>query len=96
MKTNRKNHKFAIGDRVRYRAVEFGNSDIDGWEGTIIYIDDTPCPYTVRFNTPWLGGMGEERTGNAKANSMRCWFARECNLEAAEMSQSVKKKKVRQ
>lgn len=75
--------KYAVGDRVVYRANEYGNSDIDGWEGTVIFVDGTACPYTVRFDAAWLGGLTEDRTGNANANSMRCWFCREENLSLA-------------
>ncbi|MBR0443662.1 MAG: hypothetical protein IIX15_04910 [Clostridia bacterium] len=72
--------RFAVGDRVVYRANEYGNSDIDGWEGVVIFVDGTACPYTVRFDEAWLGGMSEERLGNRERNSMRCWFCREENL----------------
>lgn len=87
--------RFAVGDRVIYRANEYGNSDIDGWEGVVIFVDGTACPYTVRFDEAWLGGMTEERLGNKEANSGRCWFCKECNLEAVHdtPSQSVKKRK---
>ena len=78
--------KYAIGDRVIYRAREFGNTDIDGWEGIVIFVDGTACPYTVRFDEAWIGGLTELRVGSLAKNSMRCWFAKECNLEAAESS----------
>lgn len=81
-KSNGRGGKFRIGDRVVYRANEYGNSDIDGWEGVVIFVDGTACPYTVRFDEAWIGGMTEQRVGNIAKNSGRCWFAKECNLEA--------------
>ena len=88
---------FAVGDRVIYHASVYGNTDIDGWEGVVIYVDGTHCPYTVRFEQSWVVGMTEERLSDTRASFMRCWFCREENLSlVADTSHSVKKTKVRQ
>lgn len=88
-----KTERFAVGDRVVYHPNVYGNADIDGWVGTIIYIDHTAIPYTVRFDVAWCGGMSEERVAAKDSNSMRCWYCREENLSLlADASHSVKKK----
>lgn len=43
-------HKFKRGDRVIYNAVECGNGCLEGKIGTVIYVDNTRCPYTVEFD----------------------------------------------
>ena len=79
-KSNGRGGKFRVGDRVVYHPRVFGNTDIDGWEGVVIFVDSTHCPYTVRFDEAWIGGMTEQRVGHIARNSMRCWFCREENL----------------
>ena len=87
---------FSVEDRVVYHANVCGNTDIDCWEGTVIYVDGTVCPYTVRFEQSWVGGMTEERLSDTRESFMRCWFCREENLSlVADASHSVKKTKVR-
>ena len=90
-----KTERFAVGDRVVYHPNVYGNADIDGWIGTIIYIDHTAIPYTVRFDVAWCGGMSEERVASKDSNSMRCWYCREENLEAVGDGREVKKKDAR-
>ena len=85
-----KTERFAVGDRVVYHPNVYGNADIDGWVGTIIYIDDTAIPYTVRFDVAWCGGMSEERVAAKDSTSMRCWYCREENLEAVVPPQKKK------
>lgn len=34
-----KERKFAVGDRVVYRPKRTGNGWLDGWHGTVIYVD---------------------------------------------------------
>jgi hypothetical protein len=87
-----KTERFAVGDRVVYHPNTYGNADIDGWVGTIIYIDHTAIPYTVRFDVAWCGGMSEERVAARDSTSMRCWYCREENLEAVGDGRDVKKK----
>lgn len=72
---------FAVGDRVIYHPNVYGNTELDGCAGTIIYVDGTACPYTVRFDEPYPAGVTEERVGAARENSLRCWFCRKENLE---------------
>lgn len=79
---------FAVGDRVMYHANVYGNADIDGWIGEVIYVDGTHCPYTVRFDEAWVGGMTEERLTDTRENFMRCWFCREENLSPVEKTKS--------
>ena len=43
-------HQFKVGDRVTYQAVSTGNADLNGWRGTVIFVDNTRCPYTVEFD----------------------------------------------
>ena len=76
--------RFSVGDRVVYHANVYGNTELDGCTGEIIFIDGTECPYTVRFDEPYLAGVTEERVGNVRDNSMRCWFCREENLSLVE------------
>jgi DNA-binding CsgD family transcriptional regulator/uncharacterized coiled-coil protein SlyX len=90
-----KTERFAVGDRVVYHPNTYGNADIDGWVGTIIYIDHTDIPYTVRFDVAWCGGMSEERVAARDSTSMRCWYCREENLEAVGDGRDVKKKDAR-
>jgi hypothetical protein len=75
---------FSVGDRVIYHANVYGNADIDGWIGEVIYVDGTHCPYTVRFEQSWVGGMTEERLSDTRESFMRCWFCREENLSPVE------------
>lgn len=77
--------KFKIGDRVAYRAVDSGNTDLDGWVGTVVYVDGTSAPYTVRFDNFYRGGIIDGRCpvrGGVRpvANGGYDWFCREENL----------------
>ena len=38
-------HKFKPGDRVVYRITDGGpgNTELEGWHGTVIYVDNTPA-----------------------------------------------------
>lgn len=91
-KSDGRGGKFKVGDRVVYHPRVFGNADIDGWEGVVIFVDGTHCPYTVRFDAAWIGGMTEQRVGHIARNSMRCWFCREENLSLAKAAQPQKSK----
>lgn len=79
-----KKHKFKVGDRVVYNAVEFGNTDLDGKIGTIVYVDSTAAPYTVSFDD-WrdeYNGVHDLRAekGGAKYPPFTQWFCAEQNL----------------
>ena len=77
-------HQFKVGDRVMYRAVEYGNSDLDGLAGTVIYVDNTRCPYTVEFDD-WedpTNGITDHRVPNRKQYGG--WFCRPENLTKLE------------
>lgn len=41
---------FKVGDRGIYHVNLWGNGDLNGLVGTVIYVDDTRCPYTVEFD----------------------------------------------
>lgn len=74
-------HKFKVGDRVVYHPVCYGNDDLDGWTGTIVYVDNTRLPYTMRLDDAYGGGMTDKRFSTTEDNINRCWFCREENLE---------------
>lgn len=46
---------YNIGDKVRYRKDDTGNPDIDGWIGTVIYVDTRT--YTVEFPQEIFDGV---------------------------------------
>lgn len=58
----KKEHKFAIGDRVIYNPVRSGNGWLAGEHGTVIYVDDTGTPYTVEFDRQFYEGVTDFRT----------------------------------
>ena len=82
-------HKFKVGDRVIYNAVESGNTALDGKVGMIIYVDNTRCPYTVNFYN-WsdeYNGVHDLRAekGGIKFPPFSQWFCREENLTLLEV-----------
>ena len=88
--------KFRVGDRVVYRAVDSGNTDLDGWAGTVIYVDGTQAPYTVRFDEYYHGGITDERCpprGGVRraAAGGDDWFCREENLSPLGVRRKVRR-----
>lgn len=81
-------HKYKIGDRVVYHAVHFGNSELDGRTGTIVMIDDTGCPYTVRLDEPYAFSVRDTRIKGYTKNHGRLWWCQEANLAPLEESQT--------
>lgn len=79
-----KDRKFAVGDRVVYRPKRTGNGWLDGWHGTVIYVDTQGACYTVEFDRPFYEGVTDYRARDigieTKVN--RGWFCLEENLEA--------------
>ena len=84
-----KEHKFKLGDRVVYHPVNTGNGCLDGLVGTVIYIDNTHCPYTVEFNDfcDVNTAVTDYRVRDRGAEPMpfHGWFCREENLTLIEM-----------
>ena len=79
------NHLFKVGDRVVYNAVGYGNTDLNGKVGTIIYVDNTGAPYTVQFDG-WEdihNGVHDLRAekGGIKYPPFSQWFCKEENLK---------------
>ena len=77
-------YQFKVGDRVMYKAVEYGNGDLDGLTGTVIYVDGTRCPYTVEFDN-WhdvCNGVTDYRARRHKIAPKQYggWFCRPENL----------------
>lgn len=88
--------KFKIGDRVAYRAVDSGNTDLDGWVGTVVYVDSTSAPYTVRFDNFYRDGITDGRCparGGVRqpASGGHDWFCREENLTPLGVRKRVKR-----
>jgi hypothetical protein len=88
--------KFKIGDRVAYRAVDSGNTDLDGWVGTVVYVDGTLAPYTVRFDQFYRDGITDGRCparGGVRqpASGGHDWFCREENLSPLGVRKRVKR-----
>ena len=79
-----KKHKFKIGDRVVYRITDggAGNTDLEGWHGTVIFIDNTRCPYTVEFDDAYRNGVTDYRCrkNRREPKLWHGWFCREGNL----------------
>lgn len=79
------NHLYKVGDRVVYNAVNFGNTDLNGKTGTIIYVDNTGAPYTVQFDD-WedvhngILDLRAEKHG-AHYPTFSQWFCKEENLK---------------
>lgn len=71
-----KKHKFRLGDRVVYRITDGGpgNTELNGWHGTVIYVDNTPAPYTVEFDE-------RAKSVGHHPKSFHGWFCREGNLQ---------------
>ena len=88
--------KFKIGDRVAYRAVDSGNTDLDGWVGTVVYVDSTSAPYTVRFDQFYRDGITDGRCptrGGVRqpASGGHDWFCREENLTPLGVRRKVRR-----
>ncbi len=79
--SERRENVFRLGDRVRYRLAPDGRGcvDIDGAEGTVVYIDKSACPYTVRLDRYYMGAVPEERAGHYSIPN--CWFCAVEHLE---------------
>lgn len=81
-----KDRKYKIGDRVVYRPKRTGNGWLDGWHGTVIYVDTQSACYTVEFDKPFYEGVTDYRARDIgiepKVN--RGWFCLEENLEPEE------------
>lgn len=80
-----KKHKFRLGDRVVYRITDGGpgNTELEGWHGTVIYVDNTPAPYTVEFDERYPDGVTDERAKSVghHPKSFHGWFCREGKLQ---------------
>ena len=76
-------HKFAVGDRVIYNPKRTGNGWLAGEHGTVIYVDNTPAPYTVEFDERYPDGVTDERAKSVghHPKSFHGWFCREGNLQ---------------
>ena len=84
MKKEIKDRKFAVGDRVVYRPKRTGNGWLDGWHGTVIYVDTQGACYTVEFDRQFYEGVTDFRTRERGYEpKYSCgWFCKEENLEA--------------
>lgn len=87
------NHLYKVGDRVVYHAVEYGNPDLDGKAGTIIFVDNTSVPYTVLFED-WcdpINGIHDLRADRdgRKYKPFAQWFSTEVNLTKVEEGGAV-------
>lgn len=73
--------KYNIGDMVRYHIDDTGNPDIDGWVGTVIYVDTRD--YTVEFPREIYDGVTDYRARDIGIEPKigRGWFCREEHLE---------------
>ena len=80
--------KFKVGDRVIYHANLWGNGDLNGRVGTVIYVDNTRCPYTVEFNG-WVDVVNAVTDYRAREHGIEPkqyhgWFCRPENLTKLE------------
>lgn len=73
--------KYNIGDKVRYHTDGTGNPDINGWVGTVIYVDTRD--YTVEFPREIYDGVTDYRARDIgiEPKFERGWFCREEHLE---------------
>lgn len=73
--------KYNIGDKVRYRTDGTGNPAINGWVGTVIYVDTRD--YTVEFPREIYDGATDYRARDIgiEPKFERGWFCREEHLE---------------
>ena len=74
---------YNIGDKVRYRKDDTGNPDIDGWVGTVIYVDTRT--YTVEFPQEIFDGVTDYRARDIgiEPKQGHGWWCREEHLEKA-------------
>lgn len=72
--------KFAVGDRVVYHVTSTGNADLDGKEGTVIYVDSRD--YTVEFDCSVYDGVTDYRAREIgiEPRFESGWFCREEHL----------------
>lgn len=89
-------HKFKVGDRVVYRAVESGNTDLDGRCGTVVLVDSTAAPYTVRFDEPYVDAVRDMRCGGSTTERWHDWWCKEENLSPIGVRRKPVKKNARQ
>lgn len=80
--------KLKVGDRVIYYAETWGNGDLNGRVGTVIYVDNTRCPYTVEFSD-WVDVINAVTDYRARKNGIEPkqyhgWFCRPENLKKLE------------
>lgn len=73
--------KYNIGDKVKYHTDGTGNPDINGWVGTVIYVDTRD--YTVEFTREIYDGVTDYRARDIgiEPKFERGWFCREEHLE---------------
>ena len=78
--------KYKIGDRVVYHPKRTGNGWLDGWHGTVIYVDTQGACYTVEFDRPFYEGVTDYRAREIGIEpKVNCgWFCKEENLESEE------------
>lgn len=86
MKKEIKDRKYQIGDRVVYRPKRTGNGWLDGWHGTVIYVDTQGACYTVEFDRPFYEGVTDYRARDIgiEPKVIRGWFCLQENLESEE------------
>lgn len=88
--------KYKVGDRVVYRAVESGNTDLDGRCGTVVLVDSTAAPYTVRFDEPYVDAVRDMRCGGSTTERWHDWWCKEENLSPIGVRRKPVKKNARQ
>lgn len=75
-------HKFKVGDRVIYEVKQLGNAELNGRCGTVVMVDNTGCPYTVKFDKPYGFSVYDERV--PKQYRDRLWWCKQENLSLAD------------
>lgn len=79
-----------------YRAVESGNTDLDGRCGTVVLVDSTAAPYTVRFDEPYVDAVRDMRCGGSTTERWHDWWCKEENLSPIGVRRKPVKKNARQ
>lgn len=75
-------HIFKVGDKVIYEVKQLGNAELNGQRGTVVMVDNTGCPYTVKFDKPYGFSVYDERV--PKKYRDRLWWCKEENLSLAD------------
>ena len=82
--------KYKVGGRVVYRANETGNTELNGEVGTVIGIDSTEAPYTVRFDNSIYGMGTDERFYKVGQPRGHDWFCKEEHLSPVGVRRPVR------